>query len=138
MQRVYGSRAMTGNHDLDSVFEKLRLMQRMNNRLAFWRRVALVNFLIVLMLLVTASYAKAHSFYELECCDDRDCEPLAPEQVKTTPEGYVTPDGQVIPFADARISPDRDYHWCKYQRDSTKVIWPMDKKACFYAPMGGM
>jgi hypothetical protein len=82
--------------------------------------------------------ALAHSWYELECCDTRDCEPLAPDQVKVTPDGYITPDGQLIKFGEARVSADRDYHWCKYQKNSTAVIWPLDKRACFYAPAGGM
>ena len=86
--------------------------------------------------LVTEAYS--HSWYELECCDTRDCEPLAPDQVKVTPDGYITPDGQLIKFGEARVSADGDYHWCKYQKDSTKVIWPLDKRACFYAPAGGM
>jgi len=91
-----------------------------------------------LALSMWSDIAKAHSWYELECCDTRDCEPIPADQVKVTPEGFITPDGQLIPFASARVSADRDYHWCKYQKNSTAVIWPHEKRACFYAPAGGM
>jgi hypothetical protein len=93
---------------------------------------------IVLAWLFSYHSARAHSWYELECCDTRDCEPLAPDQVKVTPEGYITPDGQLIRFGEARVSADKDFHWCKYQKNSTAVIWPLDKRACFYAPAGGV
>jgi hypothetical protein len=82
--------------------------------------------------------ALAHSWYDASCCNLRDCEPIPPDQVKVTPEGYITPDGQLIRFNEARVSADRDYHWCKYQKNSTVVIQPMNERACFYAPaMGG-
>jgi hypothetical protein len=104
---------------------------------AFWMGAACAFATFMIALAVT-TYAKAHSWYELECCDTRDCEPIPADQVKVTPEGFITPDGQLIPFASARVSADRDYHWCKYQKNSTAVIWPHEKRACFYAPAGGM
>jgi hypothetical protein len=81
-----------------------------------------------------ASPAKSHDWYDKECCDVRDCKPLLPEQVKVVPEGYITPDGELIRHNETRISLDQDYHWCKYQPDSTKVIQPYTKKKCFYIP----
>jgi hypothetical protein len=105
-------------------------------KLHFWMTM-LAYTMLVLMIIVLASTARAHSWYEPECCDTRDCEALLPEQVKVTPEGYVTPDGELIRFDEARVSADKDFHWCKYQRDSTKVIQPFEKRKCFYAPVGG-
>lgn len=137
MQKL-GRDHMTVDTAFEVVLNRSKYLHRMNNRLAFWRRMTLAFGVILLGLLVTMSYAKAHSWYEAECCDDRDCEPIPPDQVKVSPEGYITPDGQLIPFGSARVSADQDYHWCKYQKDSTKVIWPLDKRACFYAPAGGV
>jgi hypothetical protein len=53
---------------------------------------------------MTPLYALAHSWYDRSCCDVRDCEPIPPDQVQVTPQGYITPDGQLIPFAEARVS----------------------------------
>lgn len=94
--------------------------------------------LAVLLMVAAWSVARAHSWYDKSCCDDRDCERLAPEKVRVTPQGYVTPDGELVPFGEARVSADGDYHWCKYQKDSTRVIHPYREKKCFYAPPGGM
>jgi hypothetical protein len=90
------------------------------------------------LLIFAAGTARAHSWYEPECCDTRDCEPIPPDQVKVTPEGYITPDGELIKFNEARVSADKDFHWCKYQRNSTQVIQPLEKRKCFYAPAGGV
>lgn len=99
---------------------------------------ALLAIVLFVGALAFAGKVKAHSWYDKECCDVRDCEPLSPDRVKVTPEGYVTPDGQLVPFGQARVSADKDFHWCKYQKDSTKVIHPHEKRMCFYAPAGGM
>ncbi len=101
--------------------------------------LTLLGYILLVVLILSFSLtAKAHSWYDKECCDVRDCEPLSPDRVKVTPEGYVTPDGQLVPFGQARVSADKDFHWCKYQKDSTKVIHPHEKRMCFYAPAGGM
>lgn len=85
---------------------------------------------------ITPIYAFAHSFYDAACCNDRDCEPLAPEKVQVTPNGYVLPNGQTVPFGQERISPDKDYHWCRYP-NTTPIVQPYNEKACFYAPSQG-
>jgi hypothetical protein len=90
------------------------------------------------LLIYASSTARAHSWYEPECCDLRDCEPIPPDQVKVTPDGYITPDGELIKFNEARVSADKDFHWCKYQKNSTQVIQPLEKRKCFYAPAGGV
>jgi hypothetical protein len=122
-------------HSLEEAFSKLKIAHRMANRVAFWRRVALVNFMIVVMLLFTASYAKAHSWYDPACCSDRDCEPIPHESVQVTPSGYLWA-GMLIPFAEARISMDKDYHVCRGVYTGI-LIQPSMQKPCFYAPMGG-
>lgn len=70
----------------------------------------------------------AHSWYDRWCCDERDCAPIAAEQVVVTPQGYRVQDA-IVAFGDARVSMDRDYHVCR---------WPDGSIRCFYAPpMGG-
>lgn len=95
----------------------------------------LLRVLIVLVILVVAvSYARAHSWYEFECCSDKDCEALPPESVKETNNGYLLPNGQTIPYNMARQSRDRDYHWCRLGED---IRQPTGKAYCFYAPSFG-
>lgn len=84
--------------------------------------------------LVTKVYA--HSFYDASCCNDRDCAPLAPEQVQVTPNGYVLPNGQTVPFGQERVSPDKDYHWCRYP-GTQPLVHPYNERVCFYAPAQG-
>lgn len=100
---------------------------------------------VFLAVALIATPASGHYFYEPECCDERDCEPLAPEHVEIRQDGYlIRLTGEVIPFKDARVSADNDYHWCRYHQQSTSVIQPYDtesktyKKPCFYAPPGGV
>lgn len=80
--------------------------------------------------------ASAHSWYDRTCCDLTDCAPLAPDQVQIRPDGYHLPNGQTVPFARARVSMDRDYHWCR-RSSSSPLIEPYGEQACFYAPGSG-
>lgn len=91
----------------------------------------------VMMLAWVITSASAHSWYDRTCCDLTDCAPLAPDQVQIRPDGYHLPNGQTVPFARARVSMDRDYHWCR-RSPSSPLIEPYGELACFYAPMGGM
>jgi hypothetical protein len=100
----------------------------------------LVFFFVVLVAFLTfvlwSEVAKAHSFYEASCCNDRDCAPLPPEQVQVTPQGYVLPNGQTVPFGQERVSPDKDYHWCRYP-GTQPLVHPYNERVCFYAPSQG-
>jgi hypothetical protein len=84
-------------------------------KLRTWFFAFLALVLATVLVFAWSWQALAHSWYELECCETRDCVAIPADQVKVTPDGYVTPDGQLIPFASARVSADLDYHWCKYQ-----------------------
>ncbi len=94
-------------------------------------RLALAAFAYMMPL-----YALAHSFYDASCCNDRDCAPLAPEQVQVTPNGYVLPNGQTVPYGQERVSPDKDYHWCRYP-GTQPLVHPYNERVCFYAPSQG-
>ncbi len=82
---------------------------------------------------LSAPPAVSHSFYDRECCSDRDCEPLDEGSVKVTPGGYRLPNGQVIAFADARWSPDGRYHWCRASPD--RPVIRAGGKACLWVPV---
>ncbi len=80
--------------------------------------------------------ALAHSFYPYECCSDRDCYPVAVENVRTLPGGWALEDGTFIGFREARVSPDNKYHVCRYEDGKGKMISVPGKPACFWAPVG--
>lgn len=83
--------------------------------------------------------AEAHDFYDYVCCHDRDCRPIAFDDVRVTPQGYVlVRTGTVIPFGDSRIrmTPAEDieqrYHLCTTTGKMTGMI------LCLYVPQGGV
>jgi len=87
----------------------------------------------------------AHDFYSAYCCrGEVDCEPIPETAVKITSRGYqvtlrpqdhrmlVTepaPRSYLIPFSEAKQSPDGRYHACIYPSPDTL--------RCFYAPPPG-
>ena len=62
------------------------------------------------------------------CCGENDCEMIADENVKTTPQGYLlVTTGEVVPFAEALKSEDGRY-WRCHRFDAAK------SRRCFFAP----
>lgn len=104
--------------------------------LAIVAGVVLLLCILILILAWAVSEANAHSWYDRSCCDLTDCTPLPPDAVQVTPQGYRLPNGQLVPFARARVSMDRDFHWCR-RSPTSPLIEPYGELACFYAPMGG-
>lgn len=80
--------------------------------------------------------ALAHSWYPFECCSDRDCFPVAVEDVRISPVGYTLTDGTLIEYAEARPSPDGRFHICRRQDGKGPIIRLHKKPACFWAPIG--
>lgn len=72
--------------------------------------------------LLLALPARAHSFYSMSCCDERDCTPLPNGQVRIGRDGYLVPVGdrlELVPWGDRRIQltpPEHslgvEYHLC--------------------------
>ena len=62
------------------------------------------------------------------CCGAGDCFPFDAAKIKTTPQGYVFPDGQIVPFDKAAPSIDRSFWRCR---------WGGETK-CVFAPIGGV
>lgn len=89
------------------------------------------------------SMAWGHSWYPYECCSEKDCEPMTATDLKRNDEGWILPNGQVVPFDNARVSPDHAFHWCRhaYEDPMRPIINEYkDGKAipCFWAPTGGV
>lgn len=77
-------------------------------------RVALLIMILGLLamaLLIWAATAHAHSFYDLECCQDKDCRPVACSEVRRVGPGWVWKDRSFTP-AMLRFSPDGNCHVC--------------------------
>ena len=76
----------------------------------------------------------AHSWYPVECCSEKDCEPLKADEVRDLPEGYLFPNGQTVPNNLTRQSRDGQYHWCRIM--GTNIIIKSDDKYCVFIPHG--
>ncbi len=85
--------------------------------------------------------ALAHSWYDNECCSDRDCWPMGVDSdarepdPKVVPGGYRTHDGVFVAEPDTRSSRDGRYHVCRSggKLDGT-VIAPSAKPFCLFVP----
>lgn len=87
---------------------------------------------LALILSLATGTAAAHSFYSYECCHDRDCRPLAVDEVRETPQGWlIVSSGRTIPYDFHRLknSPDGRYHLCTTSGDADGMI------LCFYRPL---
>lgn len=74
--------------------------------------------------------APAHSWYPIECCADRDCEPLDAGIVEEGPAGFVlTRTGEFVARAAARPSRDEHFHLCR-SRTSGALL-------CLFVPSRG-
>jgi hypothetical protein len=87
----------------------------------------------------------AHSWYSAFCCDGQDYQPFPTRAVQVTARGYLVtlrpsdhkmlgaepaPLQYLVPFADAKESPDGGYHACILPYSLTTM-------RCLYAPGAG-
>ena len=97
---------------------------------------------LAIILGLASTPAFGHSFYELECCSERDCWPAGKDadakepEPRVTPRGYVLHDGTVVAFRDARPSPDGRYHVCRRLGELTGDLIRVGPRACLYVPQG--
>lgn len=59
--------------------------------------------------------AHAHSWYDPECCHDRDCRPVPDAEIVERADGvYIPSSGDLIPYGSSKIrmSPDGKKHLC--------------------------
>lgn len=77
--------------------------------------------------------------YPLECCSDKDCAEYPAENVTIVGDGFQLKEGDYIPRAKARISPDGHYHICRYNTEnSTGAMITSRDVPCFWYPPQGM
>ena len=99
---------------------------------------------LALAIAAGAPEAKAHSWYPLECCSERDCWAMGTDSDAKEPEptmvpgGYRTRDGHFVPESDTRIARDGRYHVCRYSGALTgSVIKPAGRPTCLFVPGRG-
>ena len=90
---------------------------------------------------ILTSEARSHEWYPLACCSDQDCWPAdgarEPEP-HATPTGWQLSDGTIIPYHEARPSPDGQFHVCRYGGNRTgSLIRTPDGKPCLWVPQSG-
>lgn len=94
---------------------------------------------IVIMLLVVVM-ARAHEWYPAECCSDRDCWIAgiggAEPEPRMSPSGWVLQDGTLIPFHEARPSPDGNFHVCRHGGSLLGSVIRTEGRPCLWVPMG--
>ena len=93
--------------------------------------VFLVTTLLLLMVLIAFRPAYSHSFYDWQCCSNRDCAPLPDGAVHATADGWrIIRIGLTVPYTDKRIrdSPDGRFHACFRNGDPTQDL------LCLYVP----
>ncbi|CDZ51616.1 Hypothetical protein NGAL_HAMBI1189_40700 [Neorhizobium galegae bv. officinalis] len=100
------------------------------------RDISALLFLTAVAITCSSLTADAHSapagwVYPIQCCSDKDCEPVHDANVVESPEGYLVRDsGETIGYGDARIkqSPDDEFHLC---RTKSK---PPSPTICLFVP----
>lgn len=86
--------------------------------------------LSAVFLLVMTFLAKAHSWYPIECCHDKDCAPHPTADVQESPDGYLLKStNEFIARKGVRYSPDSRFHICRNEY-TQKII-------CFFVPSNG-
>jgi hypothetical protein len=84
--------------------------------------------------LVGASFVRGHSFYDPECCSEKDCAPVEEGTIQEEPAGFtVRATGEFIPrdSSKVRMSPDGKWHRCSWNG------LPGERTLCIYVPGRG-
>lgn len=76
--------------------------------------------LALIALFWMASFAKAHDWYDIGCCNDGDCERVPIEAVQDVGNGYMVhvvserfgAVSEFFPEAEVRLSKDGNWHAC--------------------------
>jgi hypothetical protein len=77
----------------------------------------------------TMTPAPAHSWYERDCCHDKDCHPIAScAEIKELPDGSYVWNGITFAKASRRVSHDNSCHVCVMEG------MPLHYGICIYIP----
>lgn len=103
-------------------------------------RIALWFTLLCLAVAFGCSQARAHSWYDMDCCSDADCWPMGTDRdakepdPKVVPGGYLTHDGVFVAEKDTRPSRDGRFHVCRYGGSLKAGVIVTRKGLCLYVP----
>jgi hypothetical protein len=100
---------------------------------AFCIFMAVVIILCAMFVAFVPRAAKAHSWYDVECCHNDDCKPVAYEDVEEVGGGSWrhVPSGTVFTRAMVKPSKDRHFHVCIGNKS-----WNKGKPLCIYTLQG--
>jgi hypothetical protein len=76
-------------------------------------RTLVVALIAGVILLVLSSAALPHSWYDAECCSDRDCAPISYAPRPLPGGSYLLDTGEVVPRDRVKWSRDEHYHLCR-------------------------
>jgi hypothetical protein len=83
----------------------------MSSRFSYW-----FNWLIIGLVLLSATQVIAHDWYSLKCCSDSDCHPIAScAELLEQPDGSIKWEGYVFSPDKIQLSHDKDCHVCIHE-----------------------
>jgi hypothetical protein len=83
-----------------------------------------IKMTIAAISLLASTPVLAHSWYDPECCDGRECRVYVNDVERLRDGSYRLGNGQVVPAAKVKVSQDEKYHLCRWD----------GAIHCFYAP----
>lgn len=97
---------------------------------------------IVLAALLAPAAAQAHSWFPWSCCNKSDCYEIGGDMKEpaptSTPDGWRLHDGVVVPFRQARKSPDGNFYVCRRGGNKSEpIIHPSGELPCLFVPEMG-
>jgi hypothetical protein len=101
-------------------------MQQNDNAALWWAGLVILAVLVGALIAIGASKAKAHSWYDWECCHEQDCKPVDQEEVEEIGGGKWLHKPTKQPFESVRPSKDGRFHAC--------ILY--GKPKCLYIVMG--
>lgn len=97
----------------------------------FWLLMAFFFFAIAFSI-YAIRISGAHSWYDLECCSNNDCNPVASEDVIETDKGWKhLPTGPAFTKDQVKPSKDRRFHVCIGNK-----AWDQGRPYCIYILQG--
>ena len=92
----------------------------------------------VSLFLAATFFARAHSWYDGYCCNDKDCNAIPVEQITQTSDGFVWSNktgSRLFRFDDPDLKPSQDgsFHGCELVGESARDT----EKRCLYIPLSG-
>src|SRR5690349_4935245 len=96
----------------------LRLSPIQRGRISFIQRLlagaasTLIPLILSTLLLIALSTSLlAHSFYDPECCSDRDCRPVSADDLEEVENGCWKYRPTGVKFCGKQVRPSQDKHW---------------------------